>query len=194
MNVEASKERHVVWSERLSEQISLIDSTVGVVRNLALDLRPSILDDFGLVPAIRWYLKRQLESSEMRGSIIEEDVPENLPSATETACFRVMQEAVTNILKHAQASNIMITIGRTPDGLRLIVRDDGIGFDVDEARRKSSMGESFGLLGMQERLGLLGGMLTIRSTPTEGTEIEAIYPVDPNSSNADDIHKEGNLG
>jgi signal transduction histidine kinase len=98
----------------------------------------------------------------------------------------VLQEAVTNILKHANASKIEVTIGQTSLGLRLVVRDDGIGFNVGEARRKSSMGESFGLLGMQERLGLLGGTLTIRSDPSHGTEIEAIYPVDPEYSNGDD--------
>lgn len=163
--------------KRLSEQVDLIDTAIQQVRSLSQELRPSILDDIGLVPAMRWYLDRQTQLAELQGSIKEENLPDRIPSRIRIACYRILQEAVTNILRHANATRIDVSLVGTSKGLKLVIRDNGGGFDVKEALERASRGESFGLLGMQERLELLGGKLKISSTPDKGTKIEAVFPV-----------------
>jgi signal transduction histidine kinase len=95
----------------------------------------------------------------------------------ETACFRVAQEAVTNIVRYAQARCVSIALERRDDQLHLSVRDDGAGFDVAAARERAARGQSMGLLGMQERVGLLGGQMLIDSTAGRGTIIDIYLPL-----------------
>jgi two-component system sensor histidine kinase UhpB len=138
---------------------------------MSLDLRPSQLDDLGLVAALRWYLDRQARIAGVTVSFSADSLPYRLDTAKETACFRIVQEAVTNALRHARASQIWVELRRRGDEISLVVRDDGAGFDVAAARGGAIAGKSLGLLSMEERAGLAGGRLDIVSNAGKGTEI-----------------------
>jgi signal transduction histidine kinase len=102
-----------------------------------------------------------------------------LPPDLETTCFRVVQEALTNVLRHARARRVEVELRQGPGELRLAVRDDGVGFDVRAARRRAARGASLGLLGIYERVQLVGGQIDIASGPGRGTEIRARFPTAP---------------
>jgi two-component system, NarL family, sensor histidine kinase DevS len=156
----------------LAELRELVVSTLQSVRRLAVELRPAALDDFGLVPAI----ERLRDSVEEQGGI-SVDVQSNLadarlPAEVETALYRIVQEAFTNVLKHASASRVSVQLTREAGSVTLIVHDDGKGFDPANVRDGS-----LGLVGMRERVSLLGGHLTIESSEDAGTMLEAEVPV-----------------
>jgi PAS domain S-box-containing protein len=158
----------------LSDALASVDQAMQTVRDLALDLRPSVLDDLGLAAALRWYADRFARGAgfDMRVSI---DPFPPLPPELETACFRVAQEALTNVARHAQAHRVGLDLKALPEGIELSVRDDGIGFDVAAAREHAISGASMGLLGMQERVLLVGGELDISSPPGGGTWLRARF-------------------
>jgi signal transduction histidine kinase len=156
-----------------------VDQVLQQVRGMSLDLRPSMLDDLGLVAALRWYVGRDARGVGLRVLLEVPDEERRYDPAVETACFRVAQEALTNILRHAGAKEAIITLDDSEGALRLCVRDDGAGFDVAEARQRAHGGGSFGLLGMQERVSLLGGHLEFNSKPGQGTELRARFPLAP---------------
>lgn len=162
---------------RLQDSLKIIEQTLDQVRNLSLDLHPSILDDLGLVAALKWYLDRHAE----RGGLViklRADLPEpDLPAELKSTCFRVAQEAITNIVRHANAKHVRVELHQHKRELELVIRDDGLGFEVEPARRRAARGASLGLLGMQERIALVGGRLRIKSAPGQGTEIRATYPL-----------------
>lgn len=146
------------------------------VRTLSLNLRPSVLDDLGLLAAVRWYLRERIEPT---GLGVRLDADEKLPrlaSVIETTCFRVLQGALTNVLRHAQAKHVYVSLHLTDGNLYLRVRDDGCGFDVRRARRDAVGGKSLGLLGMEERVRLAGGKYALTSIPGEGTEVRVELP------------------
>jgi len=146
------------------------------VRGLSLDLRPSLLDDLGLAPALRWYLERQAQKLGLVAHLAC-DLPEGrLPPEIEIGCFRIVQEALTNVMRHAKASQVHVDLRRDGDALYLTIHDDGKGFDVQAARIGLMRGESMGLLGMEERAHLLGGRIEIESEPGQGTEIQVCLP------------------
>ncbi len=160
----------------LKEGMESIDRVVAQVRDLSLDLRPSMLDDLGLVPTLRWYVQRQ---AQRLGAGIEVALSlppalPRLPGEIETACFRVAQEALTNTTRHAGATRIEVTLAAGERDLELTVHDNGSGFDAGAVRRRTAGG--FGLLGMQERAELTGGQLTIISAPGQGTTVRARFP------------------
>jgi PAS domain S-box-containing protein len=160
----------------LEDSLAVVDQAITEVRNLSLDLRPSLLDDLGLAPALRWYVQRQAQ----RGGLtvqLDTDLDERLPPELETACFRVVQEALTNVLRHASARHVTVTLRRHDGGLGLGVQDDGVGFDVAAARLRAARGAGLGLLGMQERVQLLGGTIEFCSAPGQGTQIGIRFPV-----------------
>jgi signal transduction histidine kinase len=163
---------------RLGAAISSVDQAMERVRDLALALRPSVLDDLGLPAALRWYVDRFARASGLEAHLALQPLP-RLDHAVETACFRVTQEALTNVARHAQAQRIWVELQRTGDELELRVRDDGVGFDVGEAGARSAVGAAMGLLGMKERSALVGGSLQVNSQPGAGTEIVARYPLLP---------------
>jgi len=142
------------------------------VRRLAVELRPKALDDFGLVAA----LERLTESfTEQTGIAVgfESLLPAaRLTPEIETALYRIVQESLTNIVKHAQAHNVSIVLGRKSNTVSVIVEDDGVGFDPDRPREGG-----LGLIGMRERVSLIGGRLTIESRPGAGTTFVAEVPV-----------------
>lgn len=162
--------------ENLQEALGLISGLIGRVRNLSLDLRPPALDDLGLVPAIRWHLLHRTEKIGIEVHFNAEPEEIDVSGEIKTACFRVAQEALTNVLKHSKPKSVEVQVMKRGTNLELAVRDDGMGFDVDSAFRRAAAGESFGLLGMQERVRLAGGTLVIRSEQGRGSEIQATFP------------------
>lgn len=163
--------------DSLTDSLVLVDHLLTQVRTLALDLRPSLLDDLGLVPALRWYANRQATRNGWTLSLSVEDMTDRVPAPIEVACFRVVQEALTNIAKYARAKTIDLILRRRDGEVTLIVQDDGVGFDVLSARQRAQGGESIGLLGMEERVRLAGGSLMIVSAPGQGARIQLCFPL-----------------
>jgi signal transduction histidine kinase len=164
-------------TESLEGSVGLVDEALARVRGLSLDLRPSQLDDLGLAPALRWYLDRQSRSCELDIQFRAELPAERLDPGVETACFRIAQEAMTNVLRHAAARQVRVDL-RVADGeLELTVEDDGRGFNVPAAQARAAGGASLGLLGMEERAELAGGRMEMHSEPGIGTRIRVRFPV-----------------
>lgn len=160
----------------LEDGLHLANGALQQVRNLSLDLRPSMLDDLGLVPALRWYVSRHADRTGLAETLICDLQLPPLPPATETACFRIVQEALTNITRHAQARQVTVRLARSAQRLGLTIQDDGVGFDP-EVVHHSRGGTSLGLLGMVERAQHIGGQLTITSRPSQGTTVELHVPL-----------------
>ena len=142
------------------------------VRGLAVELRPSALDDFGLLPALERLAETFEERSGIRTRIEARLADERLPPEVETVLYRLVQEALTNVVKHAGAESVSIVLTRRDGGVSAVVEDDGRGFDPDEVRD-----DALGLVGMRERLGLLDGTLAVESTPGPGTALVAYLPL-----------------
>ena len=146
------------------------------LQRLISDLRPSHLDDLGLSAALRWYAGRIQEHSTLgvRVDIVGEE--HDLDEAMKITIFRIIQESLTNILKHAHATQANIYLRFEEKNVRIDVRDNGTGFDLKRARQQRPSRPSLGLAGMQERAALLGGSVSVQSSPGCGTEIEALIP------------------
>ncbi|MGE3818821.1 MAG: MASE1 domain-containing protein [Isosphaeraceae bacterium] len=161
----------------LDDTTALADQALKEVRTLSLDLRPSILDDFGLVAALKWYLDRQAERVGFTATVEASPPDLHADSAVETTCYRLVQEAVTNVIRHAEASRVEVLLTVEGERLRMVVHDDGRGFDVAEATARAARGGSVGLLGMRERASLAGGVLDVESTVGQGTRVTATFPL-----------------
>lgn len=170
-----------VVANRIAESVELSAHTLEQVRRLSVDLRPSQLDDLGLDPAVRSILARQASTGNFTAHYDSDIGSAPLSGQVETACFRVCQEALTNIIKHANAQNVWIRMELRGKKLQLRVRDDGKGFDPERGKERAMAGESFGLVGMQERAMLAGGHLEIHSRPGQGTEVQAWFSVEEKS-------------
>jgi signal transduction histidine kinase len=146
------------------------------LQRLISDLRPSHLDDLGLPAALRWYAGRIQEHSpiSVRVDIVGEE--SDLDEAAKIAIFRIIQESLNNIIKHAHASHANIYLRFEEKNVRINVRDNGIGFDLERAKQQHASRPSLGLAGMQERAALLGGIVSVQSRPGYGTEVEALIP------------------
>jgi len=149
--------------DAVGELRELVRSTLQDVRQLAVELRPTALDDFGLVPALERLTETFAESTAIRVDF-EAALDERLPPDVETALYRIVQECLTNIVKHARASQVSIVVARRLSSVTAVIEDDGVGFDLATAREAG-----LGLVGMRERVGLLGGRMTIESSPEAGT-------------------------
>ena len=156
----------------VAELRELVVSTLQDVRRLAVELRPAALDDFGLMPAIERLRDSVEEQGELSVDVQSELGDERLPADTETALYRIAQEAFTNVLKHAGAHRVAVKLSRRDDAVTLVVHDDGKGFDQADIRDGS-----LGLVGMRERVALLGGRLAIESSEGAGTMLRAEVPV-----------------
>jgi PAS domain S-box-containing protein len=176
-------------SGRLEDSLALIDRVLQQVRALSLDLRPAMLDDLGLAAALRWYVNRQAERAGLTAHFVAEPPTLRTSSELETTCFRIAQEALTNIVRHAQARQIVVELRQRDTELCLVINDDGIGFDVVEAQRRAAVGVSLGMLGMQERALLMGGQMTIESTPGRGTCVYARFPQPSPSGQVEPIER-----
>ena len=164
---------------QLEESISIVDRALQQVRNLSLDLRPSLLDDLGLVAALRWYLDRQVRRAGFEAAFSADPAGIRAETNLETTCFRVAQEAITNIIRHAKATQVRIELRRRGAELQMTIADNGTGFEVEAARQRAIHGGSLGLLGMQERVLLVRGRIDIKSKPGNGTEIHVRLPMAP---------------
>ena len=162
---------------RLAEGVETVQQTLERVRQLSLSLRPPQLDDLGLAAALRSHLDRQALVSGIAAHFDGAEAPHELDPDTETACFRVAQEAINNVLRHAHAHNLWVRLFTAGGRLALSVRDDGLGFDLEAARSRAASGASLGLVGMEERIALAGGTLELRAAPGEGTVLLATLPV-----------------
>ncbi len=156
--------------EQLQRVKRLAESNVGVVRNMALLLRPSMLDDLGLVPALKWQAREVARRTGMKVRVDAEDIPDDLPDLHRTCIYRVVQEALHNATRHSKATHVRVTVRRGPDGVFAEIQDDGEGFP---ARQEKGMG----ILGMEERVHHLGGDCLVQSEPGHGTSVTIRLPL-----------------
>jgi two-component system, NarL family, sensor histidine kinase UhpB len=161
--------------ERVANSKELLRYTLGQIKLLVYDLRPVMLDDFGLVPTLRWYIQSYAEGS---GPSIELDVEGaalRVPGEVETALFRITQEAIANAVKHSGGTQVVVRLETAPGFVNLAVIDNGEGFDPREAIRHSQPG--LGLLSIKERVELLDGTLNIESHKGRGTRVYVVIPL-----------------
>jgi len=162
---------------KVLESVDIVDSLLEQVRNLALDLHPAVLDDLGLPAALRCYARRLAQRGALELDLGVADLPERLPPAIETTCFRVAQEALTNVARHARARRVLVELRCDGWTAHLLVRDDGIGFDSAAGPADGPADRHLGLLSMRERVALAGGQIVIASKSGTGTEIAASFPL-----------------
>jgi signal transduction histidine kinase len=148
----------------------LAEKTVSQVRDLALLLRPSMLDDLGLAPALNWHARETSKRTGLNVAVSADEAIDDLPDEHRTCIYRLVQEAVNNAVRHANARRVEVAVRKEREGVSVTVRDDGAGFDTRFLR-------GLGLLGMDERVRRLGGRLKISSEPGRGTQVQATLPV-----------------
>jgi len=161
------------FAEHLGQAKKLTEDTQRTVRNMSAGLRPSVLDELGLGPALQWQAREFTKRSGVPVDMRLDGELANLPDTHRTCLYRVVQEALTNSARHASAKSIRIALTGGPKGLSLTVEDDGVGFDVRKVR---GIGLGLGLLGIEERVRELGGNLQLRSRPSAGTYLHCEIP------------------
>jgi signal transduction histidine kinase len=165
------------------DAIAIVDNLIARVRKMSVDLRPPLLDEVGLVPALRAYLQAQSSLSGVAMDLTAEGDGEpgtngaRLPLDLEIACFRVAQESITNVLRHAAARSLHVRIARRPGSINLTIHDDGRGFDAATTLEAAAGGGHLGIVGMRERVRASGGTFRLDSKPGEGTAVEIELPV-----------------
>ncbi|HEX7529534.1 MAG TPA: PAS domain S-box protein, partial [Pyrinomonadaceae bacterium] len=162
----------------LNESIGIVDEALGRVRELSIELRPSLLDDLGLTAALRWYVDRFAQRTGIIAEMLNGfEEGGRLPRELETVCFRIAQEALTNVARHAQAGSVSVQLERSRERILLTIIDDGVGFDVDKLKKSASAATALGLRGMEERALAVGGYIKIDSGLERGTQIRATFPL-----------------
>jgi signal transduction histidine kinase len=165
----------------LDEAMEITKGTMRSVRNISMDLRPTLLDEAGLAETLRWYIDRQVRSDSLDVGLSVSPELGDLPLDVRTACFRIVQEALTNVMRHAEARHVQVRLGSSGSRIEIGVSDDGRGFDVAEAYQLARTGGSLGILGMKERAEHLGGKVDFESRPGAGTTMTASVPIpEPN--------------
>jgi len=162
------------------ETKALVESTVRVVRNMALLLRPSMLDDLGLAPALRWQAREVSKRTGMDVTVTTELASDDFPDEYKTCIYRVVQEALHNCARHAHASKVRVRLQQSGDHFALSIQDDGIGFNPEQTK-------GLGLLGIQERVTGLGGRCRVHSTPGRGTVLAVELPCPAEKTLADPV-------
>ena len=165
--------------DRIADTRKLAHQTLRAIRNLSIDLRPSALDDLGLLPALRWYVKEYQQKCSIVVEFAAHGFKERLPAEVETALYRIVQESLTNTARHANAHKVLITMKEDADAVYVTIKDDGCGFDVGTLLKTPDQERGLGLAGMNERAVLLDGSLSIHSGPGYGTTIEVHIPLTP---------------
>lgn len=160
----------------IGDSVSMCDEALAHVKRLFLGLRPPQLDHLGLVAAVRWHLDQQAREAGFEAYFHADELPRLAPNL-ETAIFRVIQEALTNVVRHADARHVAVKLAVYRGMLQVKVRDDGRGFDAAAGRQITARGEYMGLSGMEERVALLGGRFDVRSEPGKGTMVWAEIPI-----------------
>lgn len=158
---------------RLDDGVATITDLITTVRNMSLNLRPAMLDDLGLLPTLFWYFDRYTSQTNINIDFKHNGIDRRFPSETTVAAYRIVQEALTNVARYAGVKQVTVRAWATPDTITLRIEDKGKGFNPETIDARTSSG----LLGMQERVRLLGGILTIESSPGAGTILIASLPV-----------------
>jgi two-component system, NarL family, sensor histidine kinase UhpB len=159
---------------RLEECIVLIQHAGAQLGRLVLELRPTMLESAGLAPTLKWLAKQHEERTGMATQVVGQ--LNDVPSDVAIACFRAVQEALTNVVRHARAQHVWIELHQTDSTLELAVSDDGVGFDVAKTLDQAPSSGHLGLLGMKERVQILGGEIEVDSAPRRGTRIRISLP------------------
>jgi signal transduction histidine kinase len=146
------------------------DSSVNSIRDIALLLRPSMLDDLGLIPALEWQAREVSRRSGIHVKVVAEDVTDSLPDEMRTCIYRLVQEALQNVSRHSGANNAVVTVRQDGGSVSLTVEDDGQGFAPEKRR-------GLGMLGMEERVRQLRGQFEVRSAPGKGTTMRVTLPL-----------------
>lgn len=162
---------------KLKEIQSIALGTLGEIHNVIYELRPTLLDDLGLIPAIKWHAENYLETAGIKAHLETAGQERRLPPEIETALFRIVQEATTNTVRHAHARSASISLEFEESSVAVHIEDDGRGFDPNEVAKAKDSGRGLGLLSMKERVEHLGGVLSIMSEPGKGTQIQIEIPV-----------------
>jgi two-component system, NarL family, sensor histidine kinase UhpB len=165
--------------DRIADTRKLAHQTLRAIRNLSIDLRPSALDDLGLLPALRWYVKEYQQKCSIEVEFAAQGFKQRLPAEMETALYRIVQESLTNTARHSNAHKVLITMKEDADAVYVTIIDDGNGFDIGTLLKTPDQERGLGLAGMNERAVLLDGSLTIHSHPGQGTTIRVRIPLIP---------------
>ncbi|MBP6106011.1 MAG: two-component regulator propeller domain-containing protein [Steroidobacteraceae bacterium] len=165
-----------IVARRLQDSVAMVDGMIRQARDIARGLRPPLLDEAGLVPALDHHLKSLAERSGLKIELDAAPEVAGVPQGLNTTVFRVVQEAVSNALRHARATLIRVTLRVESDALRLLIEDDGVGFDPEAVSQRVKRGEHLGLLGMTERVRNAGGTLELDSRPGSGSRLEVMIP------------------
>lgn len=163
--------------DRIADTRRLAHQTLRAIRNLSIDLRPSALDDLGLLPALRSYVKEYQQKCSIEVEFLATGFKERLPAEMETALYRIVQESLTNTARHANARKLSVTLKEKAHAVYATITDDGHGFDVETLLKTPGQERGLGLAGMKERALLLDGSLTINSSPGQGTTVEVRIPL-----------------
>ena len=168
-------------AKRIADTVEVVDRMIEHVRALSLDLRPPLLDELGLVAALRGYVEAVAQRSGLDVEVVADALPPGTPAEIEIVVFRVVQESLTNVLRHAGARRVRIEIRVRGEASRpelaVEIEDDGRGFEVSEALERAARGQHLGLLGILERVRGLGGETAIESTPGHGAAVRVSVPL-----------------
>ena len=162
--------------KKISSTQRLVEKSVDIVHRFARELRPAVLDDLGLVPALHSFMKSFATRTGVRPSLTAFAAVEQLDTAKRTVLYRVAQEALTNVGRHAQASRVDVSIQKLRGDVRMEIKDNGKSFNVERTLHANG-GKRLGLLGMRERLEMVGGSFSVESAPGNGTTIQAQIPL-----------------
>ncbi len=162
---------------RLDESMAIVDRAIDQIRGMSLNLRPAMLDVMGLDAALRWFVGQQRNATGIEITFVSSLSGKRVAPDLETGCFRIVQESLTNVARHARARKVRVELSHSTGELLLLIQDDGTGFDVAAARLRATTGGSFGLLGMEERVRLFGGSCEIQSALGHGTAVRIRLPL-----------------
>jgi signal transduction histidine kinase/streptogramin lyase len=166
-----------VAARRLEDSVNMVERMIRQTRDIARGLRPTLLDEVGLVPALEQHVEILARRSDVRIEVDARDSVADLPPGLKTTVFRIVQEALNNALRHARATRIRVTLRDEPDALQFVIEDDGVGFDAEAVSQRIRRGEHLGLLGMAERVHNAGGTIKLDARPGAGSRIEVRIPL-----------------
>lgn len=162
--------------EKIESIRQLASQALQELRKIVIGLRPSILDDLGLVPAIRWYARSNLEAAGILARFHTQNEHLSLSPEVNSTLFRIAQEAINNIVRHSKAKSATIKLSHDENGVKMSIEDDGQGFELNHHADQALSLQHLGLLGIQERARLVGGNVIVQSTPGKGTQIDVFIP------------------
>lgn len=164
--------------EECEYALKYIDEVIEDLRRVSRDLSPYILEDLGLSASLRWMMENFSARHKVQASLDIEDIDDFFPQKAQIIIYRIFQEALTNIAKHAQATHVSVAIKKQDSTVSFLVEDDGRGFDMKEERMRNSAEKGMGLTAIEERIWMVGGLLDIRSQKGKGTRINFTVPMD----------------